>query len=132
MNTDIFVTASKLKFRYPYKGMITTEDLWDLNLEQLDVVYKALNKETKVEREDSLLTEVAPRVGDAIFDILDMKIDIVKYIFEEKVKAARKHEAEIANAAEKRRILEALAKKRDESFNNMSEDELLKKLEELC
>ena len=27
MNTTIFEMASQFKFRYPYKGMITTEDL---------------------------------------------------------------------------------------------------------
>lgn len=46
-NTNIFEAASKNKYRYPYKGMITTEDLCYLNLGQLDAVYKALSKELK-------------------------------------------------------------------------------------
>ena len=128
MNTNIFVIASKLKFRYPYKGMITTEDLWDLNLDQLDSIYKALTKEVKASQEDSLLTTRARNEND---DILDTKIEIVKYIFEEKIEAARKREAEIVNAEKKRRILEALAKKQDDAINNMTEDELRKMLEEI-
>lgn len=128
MNTNIFVTASKHKFRYPYKGLISTEDLWDLNLEQLDSIYKTLNKEMQVVHEDSLLT-VKPRSdGDTV---LEMEIEIVKYIFEEKVEAARRMEAAVANEAKKRRILEVLAKKQDESYNNMSEDELREMLNEL-
>ena len=128
MNTNIFVTASKLKFRYPYKGMISTEDLWDLNLDQLDAVYKTLNKEVKVAQEDSLLgTECHEKENS----LVEMKIDIVKYIFNEKIEAARKREAEVINAENKRRILEALAKKQDESLNNMTEEELIAKLEEI-
>lgn len=128
MNTNIFVTASELKFRYPYKGMISTEDLWDLNLEQLDAIYKTLNKEVKVAQEDSLLdTECYKKENSFV----EMKIDIVKYIFNEKVEAVRKREAEVINAENKRRILEALAKKQDESLNNMTEDELRKMLEEI-
>lgn len=129
MNANIFVTASKLKFRYPYKGMISTEDLWDLNLDQLDMVYKTLNKEVKVTQEDSLLVTVKGRTE--MDDILDMKINIVKYIFEEKVEAARKREAEVINAEKKRRILEVLAKKQNDSLNNMSEEELYKMLDEI-
>ena len=129
MNTNIFVTASMLKFRYPYKGMITTEDLWDLNLEQLDSIYKILVKEAKALHEDDSLMTKTDHTGEEA--VLDMKIEIVKYIFEDRVEAARKHEEEIANAAEKRRILEALAKKRDESLNSMSEGELIRALEEL-
>lgn len=128
MNTNIFVTASELKFRYPYKGLITTEDLWDLNLEQLDTIYKTLNKEVKVAQEDSLL---ATECNEKDNSLVEMKIDIVKYIFNEKVEAARKREAEVINAENKRRILEALAKKQDEFLNNMSEEELIAKLEEI-
>lgn len=128
MDINIFLTASKHKFRYPYKGLISTEDLWDLNLEQLDTIYKILSKTAKDLHEDSLLT-VSCRNDDDY--VLDMKIEIVKCIFEEKVEAARKREAEIVNAEKKRRILEVLAKKQDESYNNMSEDELREMLNEL-
>lgn len=128
MNANIFAIATQNKFRYPYKGLISTEDLWDLNLEQLDSIYKMLNKEVQVAHEDSLLT-VKPRNEND--DILDTKIEIVKYIFDAKVEAANKRDAEIANSEKKRRILEVLAKKQDDSYNNMSEDELRKILNEL-
>ena len=53
--TNIFELASNMKFRFPYKGIISTEDLWDLNLDQLDAVYKILNKDVKKSQEESLL-----------------------------------------------------------------------------
>lgn len=131
MNADIFVTASKNKFRYPYKGMITTEDLWDLNINQLDEVYKVLNKAVKAAREnDSLLAETG-KGHDGDDAILLMEIEIVKYIFNEKLEATRKREAEVINAEKRRRILEVLAKKQDDSLNNMTEEELCKMLEEI-
>lgn len=128
MNINIFAIASEHKFRYPYKGMISTEDLWDLNLDQLDMIYKTLAKEVKAAHEDSLLTVMPRNEND---DILDMKIEIVKYVFDAKIEAARKREAEVINAEKKRRILEVLAKKQDDSLNNMSEDELRKMLEDI-
>ena len=42
---NIFEMATRNKYRFPYKGMISVEDLWDLNQTQLDSIYKALNKE---------------------------------------------------------------------------------------
>lgn len=128
MNADIFVTASKHKFRYPYKGLISTEDLWDLNLEQLDSIYKILVKTAKDLHEDSLMPVTGQTEGDTV---LEMKIAIVKYIFEEKVEAARRMEAAVANEAKKRRILEVLAKKQDDSLNDMSEEELRNMLDDL-
>ena len=40
-----FELATKEKYRFPFKGMIGVEDLWDLDVNQLDSVFKALNKE---------------------------------------------------------------------------------------
>jgi len=122
---NVFEVASQKKFRYPYKGMITTEDLWDLTPEQLDVVYKALNKELLTSMEGSLLTETVANP-----DLLG-KIEIVKYIFEEKRAATEFNRMAAENAAKKRHILDVLAKKRDDALENLSEDELLAMLNEL-
>lgn len=119
-NINIFEYASKHKFRYPYKGMITTEDLWDLTPAQLDVVYKALNKNVKVAQEDSLMTNMAE--SDAA---LLMQIDIVKQIFNVKEQEAEARKNAAANAAKKQRIMEVLAQKQDTALLNMSEDELM-------
>ena len=75
-NTNIFEAASKNKYRYPYKGMITTEDLWDLTPAQLDIVYKALNKGVSEAQVSSLMRKVT----DVDAELLN-KIEIVKYIF---------------------------------------------------
>ena len=42
MNTNIFELATREKYRFPYKGMISVEELWDLDIPELDRVYKSL------------------------------------------------------------------------------------------
>lgn len=36
--TNIFEAATRYKYRFPFKGMISVEDLWDLKLQDLDSV----------------------------------------------------------------------------------------------
>lgn len=125
-NTNIFEFASRHKFRYPYRGVITTEDLWDLTPAQLDVVYKALNANVKVAQEDSLMKNMS----DADAALL-MQIEIVKYIFAVKEQEAESRKKAAENTAKKQRIMEILAKKQADALENMSEADLLKMLNEL-
>lgn len=124
--TNVFEMATRLKFRFPFRGMISVEDLWDLNIEQLDSVYKALNKDVQKSQEDSLLT--GPRVGDAD---LNAKIEIVKYIFQVKQAEEAERKAAADNAIKRKRILEVLAKKQDNALENMTEEQLMAALAEL-
>lgn len=121
---NIFEMATRNKFRFPYKGLISVEDLWDLGQVQLDSIYKNLNKEIKQIQEESLLS--AKNSEDAE---LQAKIDIVKYIFTVKQKEAIQRSIEAENADKKRRIMEILAQKQEESLMNKSEDELKKMLD---
>ena len=133
MNTTaniLFEMASQMKFRYPYKGMITTEDLWDLKPAELDVVYKNLNKELKTLDGDSLIATKSADDGVKANE-LEIKIEIVKYIFNGKRQAAELARMAAANAAEKQKILGVLADKEDDALRNMSKEDLLKRLAEL-
>ena len=125
-NTNIFEAASKNKYRYPYKGMITTEDLWDLTQAQLDMVYKALNKGVSEAQVSSLMHKVT----DVDAELLN-KIEIVKYIFNAKEAEAEARKNDAAKHAKKQRILDILAQKQEDALQSMSEDELKKMLDEL-
>ena len=125
-NTNIFEAASKNKYRYPYKGMITTEDLWDLTPAQLDIVYKALNKGVSEAQVSSLMCKVT----EVDAELLN-KIEIVKYIFNAKEAEAEARKNDAAKHAKKQRILDILAQKQEDALQNMSEDELKKMLDEL-
>lgn len=129
-NTIIFEMASQFKFRYPYKGLITTEDLWDLSTSQLDVVYRNLSKELKAIDEDSLIYTRSADEGVKANELKN-KIEVVKYIFNQKQQAAELARMAAANAAEKQRIMGILADMEDNALRNMSKEDLLKRLNEL-
>lgn len=125
MPNDIFVVATRKKYRFPYNGQISVEDLWDLVPAQLDRVFKALKKDQKVSNEESLMTTRSAEDSD-----LDIKIELVKFIFEtkqaEKAAAAAKAEAD----AKKKRIREIIADKKDAALESMSIEDLEKLLAE--
>ena len=125
-NTNIFEAASKNKYRYPYKGMITTEDLWDLTPAQLDIVYKALNKGVSEAQVSSLMCKVT----EVDAELLN-KIEIVKYIFNAKEAEAEARKNDAAKHAKKQRILDILAQKQEDALQSMSENDLKKMLDEL-
>lgn len=128
---NMFEMASQFKFRYPWKGTITTEDLWDLNQGQLDAVYQALSKELKTCQEgDSLLSTKPANFFNKEQD-LTCKIEIVKYIFNCKQQASELHRMEAERAAKKQHILEVLAAKQENALQNMSEEDLKKMLDDL-
>lgn len=129
-NTIIFEMASQKKFRYPFRGLITTEDLWDLKPAELDTVYRNLSKELKAIDEDSLISTRSADEGVKANELKN-KIEVVKYIFNRKQQEAELHRMAADNAAKRQRLLEALAAKQDNALQNMSEDELRAALAEL-
>lgn len=125
---SIFEFATRNKLRFPYKGSISVEDLWDLSQKQLNEVYKILKKELKLVSEEESLMSLGK---DDPYIELNIKIEVVKHIFNVKKVEAQQREDAVIKAEKKHRILDILAKKQDDSLNNMSEDELIKMLDEL-
>lgn len=123
---NIFEYASRNKVRFPFKGMISVEDLWDLSLTNLDSIYKTLNKQVKQSEEESLLSTKA-----SVDTELEVQIAIVKHIVS--VKLAEKEAAEKASAKkdQKQKIMSIIATKENEALQNSSIDDLKKMLDEL-
>jgi len=123
---NLFEVAAKSKMRFPYRGMIGVEDLFDLSVNQLDTIFKTLNKESKQMEEESLLgvkTQQSQELQD--------QIEIVKHIVRLKqVENAERLEAK-EKAEKKQKLLSVLAKKQNEAIENLSEEDILKQLEEL-
>lgn len=122
---NIFEIATRCKYRFPYKGMISVEDLWTLSMKALDEVFKSLNTELKITNEESLLSEKSPADEE-----VENKIAIVKHIYNCKVQ--EQHERFIANEKRKRdqKIMSIIARKEDAELENMSKEDLLKMLGE--
>lgn len=126
MEQNIFELAARNKFRYHFKGEITTEDLFDLSETDLDAIYKSLKSEQKKAEEDSLM--ITRKKEDTI---LAAKIEIVKTIFEQKQneKAARKAKAD--QKLQKQKILQALYEQQENALKSKSPEELMAMLKDL-
>ena len=122
----MFITALKKKYRFLYRGVISVEDLWDLNLTDLDSIYAGLVETLENLPKKSLL-ETAPNSNTE----LETKIEIVKFIVAEKLEAKEKALNAQKRKEDKQKILSILNKKEEAKFENMSEEELRAKLEEL-
>lgn len=122
----LFEIATRNKMRFPFRGMISVEDLWDLSLTNLDSVFKTLNAEAKKSEEESLL-ETKSKENEE----LSNKIEIVKYIVNIKLKEKKTRENARKNAEMKQRLLEIKAKRQDAALENMSDEDLDKMLAEL-
>ena len=126
-----FEKALRSQYRYAYRGTITTEDLWRLNLVALNDIYVALRKEMEDYGEESLLnTETDARRAEK-FDTLKTKRDIVKYIFEVKREEENQRKKAAENAALKKRLTEILAEKQDAALKDLTEEELVEKIKQL-
>ena len=124
--SNMFEKAVKGKYRFPYKGQIAVEDLYDLPLRSLDTVFKTLNAEVKKTDEESLL-----QTKTAEDDILATKIEIVKYIFNEKLEEKKNQQEAAERKEKKQKIMQIIATKQDEALQNASVEDLQKMLDEL-
>ena len=117
---NIFELATREKFRFPYKGSISVEELWDLNVQALDQIFKTLNAQIKQAKEESLLASKSKE--DAV---LEAKISIVRYIVAVKQEEANNARKASDKKAQKDKLMELIAKKQDEELANKSVEELL-------
>ena len=125
MSTNMFEIAARNKFRFPFKGMISTEDLWDLSVENLDIVFKTLNSEMKKTKEESLLS-----TKSRADEVLELKIEIVKHIVTVKQEEKEAREKKFLDRERNQKIMSIIAAKQDEQLHNMSVEELQKLLVE--
>lgn len=115
----LFELASREKYRFPFKGQVSVEDLWDLSPKDLDTIFKSLNAQVKKESEESLLS---PK--EAVDVVLNAKIEIVKHIVAVKLSEAEKARQAKKRREEKQRIAELIADKQDEALREKSLAEL--------
>lgn len=123
---NMFEYATRNKLRFPYKGQISVEDLWDLPLSSLDAVFKGLNKQLKTAKEESLLETKSKED-----EVLEIQIDIVKYIVAVKQTEAKVRLQAKENKEKKEKLLAILEDKENEEYKNMSADEIRKLIAEL-
>lgn len=129
MSTNLFEQATRQKLRFESTaGLLSVEDLWVLPLESankpnLDAIAVELNRQLKGTDESFVSTGKKNKV-------LDLKFEIVKYIIEVRVAENTARLEESARLAKRTKLAELIARKQDQSLENMSLEELIKLQEE--
>lgn len=123
----MYKKAAQLKLRFQSdRGSLTTEDLLDLTVNQLDKIYKHYNKKIKESEEDSLLT-----IRKSSDSELQLRIDIIKDVVADKITEADKAKVKAVNRLRKNQLMDLIARKQDEALGEKSVEELMKELDEL-
>ncbi|MDI6103154.1 hypothetical protein QLQ12_31520 [Actinoplanes sp. NEAU-A12] len=129
----IFEKATREKFRYPStKGLLTTEQLWELPLTaksgfSLDDVAKAVNAELKaIDTESFVATETNPAKAT-----LETKLEVVKHVIAIRLAEDEAAKAVAAKKLEKEKLLAVLGRKQDAVLENLTEEELLARINNL-
>ena len=126
-NMNVFMEATRKKMRFPStKGMLTVEDLWDLNNNALNEVYMQLKSEKK--EDDGLL----PSSNSAYNQEIDVKLEIIRCIYDSKVYAQKVQESNEIRRQQKEKIKEILKDREDGALRNKSTEELEEMLKNLC
>lgn len=125
----IFERASKQKLRFQTaRGMLSVEDLWDLSVEQLDAIFKPLNKSAKEQDEESLLDTTKASKEKTM---LNLQIDIIKHIVEVKLTAQAATRARAEKREKRNKLLSLMAEKQDAELAGKSIEDLQKELDAL-
>ncbi|QEG13637.1 hypothetical protein MARVELLAND_114 [Bacillus phage vB_BspM_MarvelLand] len=122
----LFEVATRTKMRFPYRGVISVEDLWDLTPTQLDSVFKTLNAQLKQVSEESLL-----QTKTAADKAVELQVEIVKYIYSVKVAEKEALQQAKANKEEKQKLLAILDSKKNEELQSKSAAEIQAMIDKL-
>lgn len=113
---ETFKQASKEKLRFQTsKGQLSTEQLWDLSITDLDALAVSLEEEHQTSGKKSFVRKTSPKDKtaklrfDVVLDVLTTKVD-------EQEAAKAKAEAKAHN----NKILTLIAEKQDESLKGKS------------
>lgn len=124
----MFEKAAQLKLRFESpKGLLTVEQLYDLSLDALDSMARAVNTQLKAQGEGSFI----PNKKNTTDNVLELKLALLKHII---VYKADKETAK-KKAAEKRAHLEMLkdiqARKATEALTAASLEEISQMIKQL-
>lgn len=124
----MFEKASRLKLRFETnRGILSAEDLWDLTLQHLNKIAKDYHRELKEAEETDFLNDRTT----AKDKVTQLKFEIVKYILDTKKGEKEAKERLAEKQAEKEKLLAILERAENRELENLSKEELIKKINEL-
>lgn len=127
---NIFEQATRKKLRFALNGgaeTISTEELWDLKLTDLDKIAQTINKKLKEEKGEESFIGKKKRVNSG----LSLKLDVLKSLIETKMEEEEKAKTKTANKAQIELLENLLEKKELNKLEGMSVSAIKKQLESL-
>ncbi len=129
MSKNIFLEASKQKLRFPMRnGLITVEDLWDLDLPALDKLGSPIAKKLRESGDEVSLLSNSNRSDTAARREQQLQLDIIKEVIARKEADATAR----ANAAEKRSQVaffeDLLEKRKMEQLSGLTAEQIEEQL----
>ena len=125
-NVNIFEQASRLNLVFPSKrGTLRVDDLWNIPIMELNEIGSVVH--SKLKTESFSLIEEKSSENTTLNLMLELLTYIAKTRQKEKDEAAQKQLA----AGQKQFLLDLLEKKRAAGLAELSEEELLKRIEDL-
>jgi len=115
-----FKECSRRKLRFKTaSGLLSVEQLWDLHLEQLDVLAVSLEKDVNEAPKKSFLVKTSNEDK-----IAKLKFDIVLDVLNTRIKERDEYLEQKANKEQNEKILSLISEKQDESLKGKSIEEL--------
>jgi hypothetical protein len=116
----MYKQASQLKARFSTtKGMLTTEQLWDLSLTELDNLAVSLEETYKNSKGKSFLDKKTTKDKG-----IKLQFDIVLDVLQTKVEESEKLRTTAEDKAHNEKIITLISEKHDESLKGKSIKEL--------
>ena len=123
----MYKKALRTKLRFSTaKGKLTTEDLFDLSLTDLNNLAIDLDKKLSETPRKSFISDIAPDTQED-----ELRFNIVKDVITLKLAERNAAQNAKAKAAEKAQLLEILHRKKNEALENLSVAEIEAKLASL-
>jgi hypothetical protein len=146
MTATLIEKSVRLALRYSVNGkLISTEDLYNCKLPDLDVAYKELNRQLREQVEDGLSdvkSQLTEQLEDGLSDVksqlteqLELRREVIKYVYATLTFEAVERETtrvKLANKVQlKRQLLEAIHEDDLKQLKELSKEEKIKMLEQL-
>lgn len=126
-NNTLFITACRKKFRFETsKGLLTTEDLFDLNLNSLDAIAVALDDKIQKLGRKSFVAKRA-----ASTSTLNDQLEVVKFVIETKIAEDEQKKVKADKESQKAFLNTLLEKKKTEQMEGLSVEEIQKQIASL-
>jgi pyruvate-formate lyase-activating enzyme len=122
---NIWKYAAKNKLVFATnKGTLNASDLFDLKIEDLDKIYANLKKQEDNQNTYTLLDTKKKENAD-----LEIKIQLVKEVFDDKIAAKEAAEKAAITREQNRKIKDIIERKKDAELEGKSIEELEKMLQ---